>query len=74
MQINVQQTICIQTIKIGSLTNSSVLQIGTSGIITPASNLYNTGGFKTAAPQIPKEEGVLESEEAMTQPALVPLT
>ena len=35
MIINVQQSIHIQMIKIGGITNSSVFQIGTSGIITP---------------------------------------
>ncbi|WP_062105307.1 spore germination protein GerPB [Bacillus niameyensis] len=74
MKINVQQTICIQTIKIGAITNSSVLQIGTSGIITPSAHLYNTGGFKAAAPQVPKGEIATEFEEATQQPTLVPLT
>lgn len=50
MIFNVQQTIQIQMIKIGGVTNSSVFQIGTTGIITPASYLYNTGGFKEPAP------------------------
>lgn len=30
--------------------NSSVLQIGSAGIIKPASYLYNTGGFTKPAP------------------------
>ena len=50
MIINVQQSIHIQMIKIGGLTNSSVFQIGTSGIITPFSQLYNTGGYTGPAP------------------------
>lgn len=50
MKLYVQQTIQIQTIKIGGITNSSVFQIGTSGIIKPASYLYNTGGFTKPAP------------------------
>ncbi|MFK4998182.1 spore germination protein GerPB [Bacillus sp. N9] len=52
MIINVQQSIHIHMIKIGGITNSSVLQIGTSGMITPASYLYNTGGFQSAAPKL----------------------
>lgn len=52
MNFYVNQTIEIHKIQIGSLNNSSVLQIGTSGIIKPQSNLYNTGGFATAAPQL----------------------
>ncbi len=38
-------------IKISGITNSSVFQIGTSGIITPVSNLYNTGDFEEPAPE-----------------------
>lgn len=52
MNVYVQQTISIQYLRINSLTNSSVLQIGSSGIIKPATHLYNTGGFTGAAPQI----------------------
>ncbi|GER65763.1 hypothetical protein BpJC7_21680 [Weizmannia acidilactici] len=50
MNIYVQQSINIRMIKIGGITNSSVLQIGTSGIIKPASYLYNTGNFSAPAP------------------------
>lgn len=52
MIINVQQSINIRMIKIEGITNSSVFQIGTSGMITPASHLYNTGGFKEPAPTV----------------------
>ncbi|GIN84045.1 hypothetical protein J6TS2_04310 [Heyndrickxia sporothermodurans] len=52
MKINVQQTIQIRMIKIGGITNSSVFQIGTAGIIKPASYLYNTGGFVRPAPTV----------------------
>ncbi|MFD1708025.1 spore germination protein GerPB [Siminovitchia sediminis] len=58
MIINVNQTIQIQMIKIGGITNSSVLQIGTSGVITPSSHLYNTGGYSEPAP--PATAGVGE--------------
>ncbi|MBB6443502.1 spore germination protein GerPB [Bacillus benzoevorans] len=54
MNFYVQQSITIQFLKIGGITNSSVLQIGSAGIIKPVSNLYNTGGFTGPAPQIPK--------------------
>jgi len=53
----VHQTITIQCIRIEGLSNSSVLQIGTAGVIKSLSNLYNTGGFTEAAPQA---EGVEE--------------
>lgn len=52
MKIYLQQTIQIRMIKIGGLSNSSVFQIGSAGIIKPASYLYNTGGFIRPAPQI----------------------
>lgn len=52
MNINVQQSIHIHSIKIESLTNSSVLQIGSAGIIKPSSHLYNTGGFTGPAPEL----------------------
>lgn len=72
MTIHVQQTIHIQAIKIGSLTNSSVLQIGTAGVITPSSHLYNTGGYTSPAPVVQKN---LETVgETASEPSLVPLS
>ncbi|MBT2756445.1 spore germination protein GerPB [Mesobacillus foraminis] len=47
----IQQSISINLIRIDGITNSSVLQIGSAGVIKPASYLYNTGGFKGPAPQ-----------------------
>lgn len=51
MNFYICQTINIQQLKVGSISNSSVLQIGSAGMIKPLSNLYNTGGFKGPAPQ-----------------------
>ena len=50
MNFYIQQSIQINYIKISSITNSSVLQIGSAGIIKPSSYLYNTGGFTKPAP------------------------
>jgi spore germination protein PB len=50
MNITVHQQITIQTLRVGSVSNSSVLQIGAAGVIKALSNLYNTGGFTAAAP------------------------
>lgn len=50
MNFYIQQSIHINLLKIGGITNSSVLQIGSAGIIKPASYLYNTGGFTGPAP------------------------
>jgi len=51
MNIFVQQTIIINNLRIDAITNSSVLQIGSAGIIKSLSNLYNTGGFTGPAPE-----------------------
>lgn len=53
----INQTIRIHQIKINGLTNSSVLQIGSAGIIKPISNLFNTGGFTDAAPLLTESDG-----------------
>jgi spore germination protein PB len=54
------QTINIHQLKVGSVSNSSVLQIGSAGMIKPLSNLYNTGGFKEPAPQAGQGGGAIE--------------
>jgi spore germination protein PB len=72
MNLYVQQSITIQFLKVNSVSNSSVLQIGSAGIIKPATNLYNTGGFTGAAPQI---QGPIPITAGFHQTApLVPLT
>ncbi|RST75202.1 spore gernimation protein [Siminovitchia acidinfaciens] len=68
MIVNVQQTINIQMIKIGGITNSSVLQIGTAGVITPSSHLYNTGGYTAPAPA-----AISETQLAQQEVSLIPL-
>lgn len=52
MSWTIHQTIMIQNLKVGSVANSSVLQIGTAGTIRSLSNLYNTGGFIEPAPEL----------------------
>ncbi|WP_026692690.1 spore germination protein GerPB [Peribacillus kribbensis] len=47
---NIQQNIQINMIRITGISNSSVFQIGSAGIIKPSSLLSNTGGFSQAAP------------------------
>lgn len=51
MELVIHQQITIHKLDVGSITNSSVLQIGTAGVIKGLSNLYNTGGFTGPAPQ-----------------------
>ncbi|TLS37989.1 spore germination protein GerPB [Pseudalkalibacillus caeni] len=52
MNLFVNQNIVIHSLKIEGITNSSVLQIGSAGIIKTLSNLYNTGGYTEPAPEI----------------------
>ncbi|MGG5253312.1 spore germination protein GerPB [Neobacillus sp. SM06] len=65
MNFYIQQSIHIHSIKVGGITNSSVLQIGSAGIIKPASYLYNTGGFTQPAPV------ALKQPETTTTPHLL---
>lgn len=57
MNISVNQSIVIHQLRIEGITNSSVLQIGSAGMIKAQSNLYNTGGFTAAAPELESEYG-----------------
>lgn len=70
MNYYIQQSIHIHFIKIGGITNSSVLQIGSAGIIKPASYLYNTGGFTQPAPVALKQPA---STSTLLQTPAVPL-
>ncbi|GIO25721.1 spore germination protein GerPB [Ornithinibacillus bavariensis] len=56
MNITVHQSIHINLIKVGSIANSSVLQIGSSGAIQARSELYNTGGYTEPAEAAEIEE------------------
>ncbi|GAE93617.1 protein GerPB [Gracilibacillus boraciitolerans JCM 21714] len=64
MQITINQSIYIHFLKVGSITNSSVLQIGSTGKMQALSQLYNTGGYEA-----PAEEA---SPQGTSEP-LVPL-
>ncbi|UOQ86546.1 spore germination protein GerPB [Gracilibacillus salinarum] len=65
MHLTVNQSIYIHFLKVGSVSNSSVLQIGSTGKMQAMSQLYNTGQFEG-----PAEEAV---PLGVTEP-LVPLT
>lgn len=62
MNFYVQQSITIHFLKVNSVTNSSVLQIGSAGIIKPVSHLMNTGGFSGPAPEIKKPGQVIDTD------------
>jgi spore germination protein PB len=51
MNFYINQTIHINNLRIDSVSNSSVLQIGSAGMIRSLSNLYNTGGFTEPGPE-----------------------
>ncbi|WP_174730722.1 spore germination protein GerPB [Mesobacillus harenae] len=72
MNFYIQQNITINLLKVDAVSNSSVLQIGSAGIIKPASYLYNTGGFTQPAPepQSPAEDGT--NVEAPAVPLVPP--
>jgi spore germination protein PB len=72
MNFYIQQSIRIHFIKIGGITNSSVLQIGSAGIIKPSAHLYNTGGFTQPAPLAQKPGLPMTTTPALLAPA-VPL-
>ncbi|NMD70845.1 spore gernimation protein [Bacillus sp. DNRA2] len=72
MNFYIQQSIHINFLKVEGISNSSVLQIGSSGIIKPASHLYNTGGFTAPAPKAKKTNGIAEGTTVSTPS--VPLT
>ncbi|UOR13173.1 spore germination protein GerPB [Halobacillus amylolyticus] len=73
MNLTIHQTISIRFLKIGSVANSSVVQIGSSGAIQAKADLYNTGGFTEAA-EVPQP---LEGQVTVPEPGpatLVPLS
>ncbi|MEH7416419.1 spore germination protein GerPB [Neobacillus drentensis] len=73
MNFYIQQSIHINFIKIGGITNSSVLQIGSAGIIKTQSSLYNTGGFTQPAPAGIKPGGQMVTPGAQILAPSVPL-
>ncbi|MFD1955888.1 spore germination protein GerPB [Paenibacillus thailandensis] len=52
MSWTIHQTITIHQLRVESVSNSSVLQVGSAGSIRSLSQLYNTGGFAGPAPML----------------------
>lgn len=50
MILIVHQSIHIHMIRIDGISNASVFQVGSAGIIKPLAQLMNTGGFTEPAP------------------------
>ncbi|MGO4542084.1 spore germination protein GerPB [Paenibacillus sp. 2TAB19] len=55
MSWTIHQQITINSMRIDSISNSSVLQVGSAGSIRSLSQLFNTGGFSGPAPQLSSE-------------------
>ncbi|PJY99915.1 MULTISPECIES: spore germination protein GerPB [Bacillus] len=72
MNFYVNQTIQINYLRLESISNSSILQIGTAGSIKSLSNLYNTGSYVEPAPEVTALGQPVELQEPDTG-ALVPL-
>lgn len=69
MALTIHQQIYVQFLKVESITNSSVLQIGSSGSIQAVANAYNTGEFTG-----PAEEAETESGSSAIELPLIPFT
>ncbi|WP_404432024.1 spore germination protein GerPB [Sutcliffiella horikoshii] len=71
----INQSIVIHHLKIGGISNSSVFQIGSAGVIKSLSNLYNTGNFVGPAPVSSAEiaQGPQEGITPGTSGPFVPL-
>ncbi|WP_226576846.1 spore germination protein GerPB [Halobacillus litoralis] len=73
MNLTVHQSIYIHVLRIGSVANSSVVQIGSSGVIQAKSDLFNTGGYQQPAPKAQPKDGNVTIPEAEAG-TLVPLS
>lgn len=71
MNFYIQQSIQVNFIRIGSISNSSVMQIGSAGMIKPSAYLYNTGGFTEPAPKPIQALGSLVGTPAVPLQAAV---
>lgn len=65
MNLSVYQCITVQQLRIGTVTNSSVLQIGTSGTIKALAQVYGTS-------KLSNPDALNDQEQEKTNP-MVPL-
>lgn len=73
MNLTVNQTIIIHNFRVNSVSSSSVLQIGSSGMIQGLSNLYNTGGFTAPAPALGGAQPLSDGPSPVTLTPLITL-
>lgn len=55
MNWTIHQYITIHALRVDSISNSSVLQVGSAGAIRSLSQLYNSGGFSGPAPDLAED-------------------
>lgn len=72
MTLNVTQTINIRILRVNTIANSSVLQIGSAGLVKALSNNFNTGGFTGPAPQATAPGSGENTEEVTGRPPSLP--
>lgn len=72
MNFYIQQTIQINILKVESISNSGVLQIGSAGIIKSQATLANTGGFIGPAPEAEHNGFVTSSLQSLPVPIQSP--
>lgn len=65
MNFYIQQSIQINILRVNSISNSSVLQIGSAGIIKPKSIQANSGGFTEPAPPL-LHNGIIQRDFNIT--------
>ncbi|MDY0406205.1 spore germination protein GerPB [Virgibacillus sp. 179-BFC.A HS] len=58
MHLTIHQSFYIHTIRVNAITNSSVLQIGSTGSIQALSEAYNTGGFTQPAEKLTNKQPI----------------
>lgn len=73
MNFYIQQSININMLRVDGITNSSVLQIGSAGMIKPSSYLYNSGGFTGPAPEAVQNIENLDTIETPSVPLTPPV-
>lgn len=73
MNYYIQQSIYINILRVGTITNSSILQVGSSGSISANAYLYNTGGHIFPAPEANGPVGPVEESAPGVESTLVPL-
>ncbi|MGM1044620.1 MAG: spore germination protein GerPB [Bacillota bacterium] len=71
MNLSVYQCITVQQLRIGTVTNSSVLQIGTSGSIKALSHVNNSPALESIAAPNDLEQEKKEPVVLLPEPVLM---